>query len=176
MQTIQLTFSYSQVVQTAQLTFSEPPPLRRENNTHYFNQRQLQQTTNQSPINFTLVRQQTVKPAAFSRTQKSTPVRGQQNNGPSENAVPAPAQTRDMNVIFTNTMQQLSHATEAIAALEKLFRHSFSENMTEEEQLVNLTCKVFSKDVFELLKRMLIFVLHQVNLTDLISMQTYNVF
>ena len=39
-----------------------------------------------------------------------------------------------MNVIFTNTMQQLSHAAEAITALEKFFCQNFSENRTKEEQ------------------------------------------
>ena len=121
-------------MQTKQPIFSKPPPLRRENNTRYFNQRQLQQTTKQSRVNFTLGRQRQVKPATFSEPQKSTPFRGQQNNGPSKNAVPTPAQTGDINVIFTNTMQQLSHAAEAITASEKFFCQSFSENMTEEEQ------------------------------------------
>ena len=130
---IQTRPSYSQVVQTTQPIFSKPPPLRRETNTRYFNQRQLQQTTNQGRVNFTLGRQQEVKPATFSGSQKSTPFRGQQNE-PSKNAVPAPAQTGDMNAIFTNTMQQLSHAAEAITALEKFFRQNFSENRTEEEQ------------------------------------------
>ena len=131
---IQTRPSYSQVVQTTQPIFSKLPPLRREKNTRYFNQRQLQQTTNQGRVNFTLGRQQEVKPATFSGSQKSTPFRGQQNNEPSKNAVPAPAQIGDMNVIFTNTMRQLSHAAEAITALEKFFRQNFSENRTEAEQ------------------------------------------
>ena len=117
---IQTRPSYSQVVQTTQPIFSKPPPLRIEKNTRYFNQRQLQQTTNQGRVNFTLGRQQEVKPATFSGSQKSTSFGGQQNE-PSKNAVPALAQTGDMNVIFTNTMQQLSHAAEAITALENSF-------------------------------------------------------
>ena len=106
----------------------------RENNPRYFIQRQGQQTNNQSRVNVTFGSQQQVKPADFRGPQKPTPFIRQQNNGPSENAVPVPAQTRDMNVIFTNTMQQLSHVAKAlITALDEFFRQSFSENMKKEE-------------------------------------------
>ena len=104
---IQTRPSYSQVVQTTQPIFSNPllsgekriPAILTKDNC-------MQQTTNQGRLNFTLGRQQEVKPATFSRSQKSTPFRGQQNNEPSKNAVPAPAQTGDKNIIFTNSMQQ----------------------------------------------------------------------
>ena len=39
-----------------------------------------------------------------------------------------------MYIYMYETSQQLSHAAEAITALEKFFRQNFSENRTEEEQ------------------------------------------
>ena len=127
---------------------------RRIKNTRYFNQRQLQQTTNQGRVIFTLGRQQEVKPATFSRSQKSTPFRGQQNNEPSKNAVPT---DRGHEHHFHKHHATVISCRRGNNRIRKILSSKLLIKQDRRGTVVNLTRKVFSKDVFELFNKNLNF-------------------
>ena len=160
---MQSKLSFSQVVQIPQSSTQSKPPARKETESHTFF-KQTQGQGKRAPFqgceafNFGKQPQEPVKQTTANMFQKQSGLNEPQNsNRFSKNEVATPVPAGEMSTIFMSTMPKLSHAEEAITRLEKLLLTKLLRKHDGRGIIINLSNKVFSKTVFELLNKNLNF-------------------